>query len=268
MDAMAAETSASKRRPPASLFALGASSMPAKIDVGGRPYDFTQLFKHDFFAATGLYQAAANGIDTDPRAPPLVVLKIQRVKSFYGFPMAWLGRFICNHESEIYAKLQGIRGIPTMLGSFGPTGMVHEYIPGRILDPAHSLSLEFFDQLQQLIAEIHARGIAYVDTNKRENILVGDDGQPYLIDFQISWNTFRWARRYRWAQWALRKLQDADWYHFFKHKTRLAPKLCTPEEFALAKERSWYLRLHRRVAWPVISTRRRLMSRYDLDKTR
>src|SRR5437016_8596452 len=59
--AMPASSSASmvskpKKRPPAALFALGHAALPLEIDSQGVSYRFVKLFKHDFFAATGLYQ--------------------------------------------------------------------------------------------------------------------------------------------------------------------------------------------------------------------
>ncbi len=254
---------------PASFFALGYQTVPEKLEVGGRHYVFRQLYKHDFFAATALYeQVIPADTSSHPASPAKAVLKLQRAQALFGMPMAWLGRFIARHEIGIYQKLQGLPGIPTFLGTVGQNGFLHAFVPGQELSPAATLTPEFFDQLCELFTAIHALNIAYVDANKRENILVGEDGRPYLIDFQISWNTFNWARHYRWTRWILGKFQAADWYHFYKHKTRLMPHLCSAEDFALVKRRNWFLKIHRGLAWPMIRTRRRLLARYDLNRTR
>ena len=42
------------------------------------------------------------------------------------------------------------------------------------------------EQLRADLAEIHRRGMAYVDLEKCENVLVGDDGAPLLTDFGIA----------------------------------------------------------------------------------
>lgn len=250
-----------KKRPPASLFALGYEELPAELEAEGVRWRFRTLFKHDFFAATGLYERA-----DDPAQ--LAVLKVQRTYRLYGLPMKWLGRKVARHEIRIYRKLQGVRGVPKYLGDVGPTGFLHEFIPGTDLHADLPLTPEFFADLQQLLTELHDRNVAYVDTNKRENILYGADRRPWLIDFQISYEAQRGARDHFLARWLLRKFQNADWYHFYKHKTRLLPAACTKEDFARANRRGLLHRIHRVIAQPLIRVRRKFLSRYDLSKTR
>ena len=67
------------------------------------------------------------------------------------------------------------------------TGIVREYIEGHPLARQERVPDAFHSRLRFQIDQLHARGMAYVDLEKCENVLVGDDGQPYLIDFQISW---------------------------------------------------------------------------------
>jgi hypothetical protein len=250
-----------KPRPPASLFALGYAELPAQVDALGVTYRFDRLFKHDFFAATALYHRA----DAPDR---LAVLKIQRTYPFYGFPMRWLGKRVANREIRIYQLLQGVPGIPAFLGTVGTTGFLHEFVPGTDLHARLPLTPLFFDQLHDLFQALHDRHLAYVDSNKRENILYGDDHRPWLIDFQISYHCKKGARGNFLARWLLRRFIRADWYHFYKHKTRLLPSACTPDDFKKARNRGLLHQLHRLIARPLIQLRRKFLSRYDLAKTR
>jgi hypothetical protein len=255
-----------KPRPPAALFALGNAPLPDTITPEGpgappgHTYRFSKLFKHDFFAATALYQSTTDD--------SLAVLKIQRTYPLYGFPMKWLGKRVATHEIRIYEKLQGVPGIPAFLGRVGPTGFLHAFIPGTDLHADLPLTPLFFDQLRDLFQALHDRHIAYVDSNKRENILYGEDSRPWLIDFQISFQCKKGDRDNFLAKSMLRRFVRADWYHFYKHKTRLLPSACSPEDFANAQKRGFLHQLHRVIARPIIQLRRRFLSRYDLAKTR
>lgn len=228
--------------------ALGKGDLPEVVNVGGREFRRTKTVKHDFFAATGFY-AADDGTQA--------VLKMGRTTRFFGFPFKWIGRRLCQRELNCYERLADLPNVPKVLGTVGDTGFVHEYVPGRPLARNKPVPDEFFGQLQSLLAELHRRGIAYVDTNKPENILLGDDGRPYLIDFQISyaikensWNPF--------SRWWLGRLQRADNYHILKHKRRMRKDQLTPVEAEMAYRRGPLIRLHRFVSAPYFFVRRRL----------
>ena len=257
---MSMTESVQDKRPaqPPSFFALGYDGLPEEFCVADQLYRRKKVFKHDFFAATGLYSDASG---------QLVVLKLQRTFPLFGFPMQWLGARIARHEVAIFRQLQGIRGIPKFIGIYGLTGYVHEFIPGEDLSPEMHPGEAFFANLAQLFTDLHARSVAYVDTNKRENILFGADGRPYLIDFQISF----WLRQGKddsyLAQWIFKRLVHEDWYHFYKHKTRLAPQCCSAEDFARAENRSWYIRLHRLIFRPLIQLRRKFLAQFKKSPT-
>src|SRR4051812_17406960 len=159
--------------------ALGKKGMPPTFSIDGVTYRLTQTVKHDFFAATAFYA------DADGRR---VVLKMGRTEDYLGIPLLWLGRWLCNRELRFYRRLADLPNVPAVLGPVGQTGFVHAYAEGRPLGKDCTIPDGFFQRLQDLMAELHRRRLAYVDTNKPQNIILGDDGLPHLIDFQISYD--------------------------------------------------------------------------------
>ena len=244
-------TENSSRRMPAWLLALGSDSLPQQIIVERSEYQLQKAFKHDFWAASGLY---SNGSSQ-------VVLKIYRQQDLLGLPMNWLGRCLAEREIFFYRCLQGLPGIARFLGTFGPNGFVHAYIPGQDLleFPRDRLPDDFFDQLVDLMRSVHERGISYADANKRDNVIVGLDSRPYLIDFQISWRPKPGGLLRR----PLRFMQRMDMYHLFKHKSRLRPDLMRPEEWHLRRNPGLLLGLHRLVAVPFRNFRRITLRRLN-----
>jgi hypothetical protein len=231
--------------------ALGKRDLPPTIDVEGVTYRHETTVKHDFWAATGMYLSEAGR---------RVVLKINRTEDFAGLPLAWGGRFLCRREMRFYSKLGDLPNVPRLLGMVGPTGFVHDYAPGRPLCRNRRVPDGFFDELAALLRELHARRIAYVDANKLENILLGDDGRPHLIDFQISYDMHElgdnWLNRK-----LLARLQREDLYHILKHRSRLRPDELSRSELAAAARKSWLIRFHRFITRPYFLFRRRTFDR-------
>lgn len=250
--------------PPASkprfpwLYALAEGRLPARVTCAGRSYGLVQTFKHDFFAATGLYDG--------PDGP--VVLKMGRQSPLFGLPMRWLGRALAAREAWFYSRLDDLPGVPRFLGRVGDTGLLHAFVPGHPLGRDEGVRDSFFVRLAVLLRALHARGMAYVDLNKRQNILVGDDGNPYLIDFQVSLSVppVGWGRIWPLA-WLLRRFQQADVYHCLKHKRRLRPDQLTEDERRIVERVSIWIRLHRLIARPIIQVRRRVLRRVRSKET-
>jgi hypothetical protein len=241
------------------LRALGREDMPPSIRLADGEYRHLRTFKHDFFAATGLYDGPSGR----------VVLKIGRLASLLGMPMAWMGRVLSEHEAGLYEELSGLEGVPRWFGPWGETGIVHAFVEGHPLQRHEHVDDDFFPRLEALLEEIHRRGIAYVDLEKRENILVRDDGRPCLIDFQISWKwTGHNAARPKGLQrlipprggdLLLYKLQQADRYHVLKHRRRHRPDTMTAAQIAASYRCGWYIELHRRASWPFTALRRTVL---------
>jgi len=241
------------------LRALGSADMPVRIVLDGIEYRHVRTYKHDFFAATGLYESDCG------RA----ILKLGRTAPLFGLPMACLGRWLTGRELAIYRALDGVDGIPRCLGSWGETGMAHVFVEGHPLQRREWVDDEFFPALQRLLDELHQRGIAYTDLEKRENILVDTQGKPALIDFQIAWwwtadGNAPGRRLQRWmpdrlGRLFLHKLQAADRYHLLKHQRRHRPDGLTPEQIALSYRRGSYVEIHRRLFWPFTLVRRMVL---------
>ncbi len=211
-----------------------------------------KTFKHDFFAATGLYRGPDG----------LAVLKLGRRGGFLGFPLAWIGEFLASREAAMYRRVQHLPNVPRYIGRVGANGFLHAYVPGRPLRRDDVPPDGFFPELESLLAQLHARDIAYVDLNKRENILLGDDGRPYLIDFQISvYLPRRGVGRLPPLRWLLARFQHADEYHCLKHKRRARPDQLTDEQRRNATRISPWIALHRFVARPLTQLRRRVLAR-------
>ena len=245
------------------MFALPARPQE-QLDIGHATYRLMRVFKHDFWAATCLYETS------EPQGEfPKVVVKFGRSHPYLGVPLQWVGRLLADHEEAIYAALAGLGGVPRWVERLSPVCCAIEYVEAVPLDHLETPPPGFFDRLRELFQAVHARGVAYGDANKKSNILVTADGRPVLIDFQISLR-----RRDDWP-WPLRAivkqvveyLADKDLYHLYKHKRRLASHELTPEEETLSRRRGGLHQLHRKITKPYRWVRRRyLKEQYEKGK--
>jgi hypothetical protein len=227
--------------------ALGRHDMPVTLEISSRRLRHIATAKHDFWAATGFYEDDVGG---------RVVMKMYRTARFAGVPLRWLGCWQCRREVRFYRRLAGLPCVPALLETVGETAYARAFVPGHPLSRQRAVPEGFWPRLDTAIREVHRRGVAYVDANKPENVLVGDDGRPYLIDFQIAWGGR--ARPRGFGRWWLDRLQREDLYHLLKHKRRFGPHLMTPEELARVRQRSLLIRAHRVLNRPYLVVRRRL----------
>ncbi|MFB3882289.1 MAG: RIO1 family regulatory kinase/ATPase [Armatimonadota bacterium] len=95
------------------------------------------------------------------------------------------GPWLIGREAGIYHRLRGARGVPELIARLDRWALVVEFVEGRAASelPRGSLTLDFFDRLAAVVAGIHARRIVHCDLKNRSNIVVGDDGEPYIVDF-------------------------------------------------------------------------------------
>ncbi|HSU65811.1 MAG TPA: hypothetical protein VLJ39_02970 [Tepidisphaeraceae bacterium] len=231
--------------------ALGPGELPPSIRMGDQEYRLACTVKHDFFAATGFYEDAAGR---------RVVLKMGRTQDFAGVPMAWVGRWLCRREQRFYARLADLPNVPRVVGTLGETGLVLEHVEGKPLAHGGPIGDEFFPELERLFTELHRRHLAYVDANKTQNILVGADGRPHLIDFQISFDRDELGDNWL-GRAVVAHLQGSDRYHLLKHKRRLRPDQLTEDDRHRLEHRSLPLRLHRFMTKPYFKLRRRTFQR-------
>jgi len=239
---------------PAFLKALGTRQLPEQIDVRGESYRRSCVLKDDFFAVTAVYEGSGRR----------VILKVGRQAALFLFPMTWIGRLLAAREEAALLLLADVHGVPRLVGRWGPAGIVREFLEGRPLRKGEPVPDDFHSRLRALIDEIHARDMAYVDLEKCENVLLGDDGRPYLFDFQIAWHV---PRRWGGELWPIRRfrsfLQAGDRYHLLKLQRRTRPDQLTPDQIAASYRKPWTVRLHRLLTAPFLKVRRMALDRID-----
>lgn len=239
---------------PRSLTALGGRPLPDSLTAGGKRYTRARTFKNDFFAVTAQYECEGE----------CVLLKVNRQAWFFLLPLGLVGRLLAARECHAMERLRDVDGVPRLIERWGSTGFVREFVEGRPLSKGEHVPDGFHPALRALVAEIHRRGMAYVDLEKCENVLLGEDGKPYLFDFQIAWML---PRRFGGELWPARVLrrwfQAGDRYHLVKLQRRTRPDQLSPEELARSYAKPWYVRWHRRLTWPLTWCRRRILDRVD-----
>lgn len=252
-----AQPASIRPRPPL-LRALGASQPPEEIEIRGATYRLVRVFKHDFWAATAHYAGEAGQ----------VVCKFNRRQPIGVIPMRWVGRCLARNERRAMERLADVPNVPRWSGEVRSEGKVlanavaHDFIPGQPYSVDAKVDADFFPRLRRVLDVMHARRMAYVDLHKRENVLAGDDGLPYLIDFQVSfvprdtWLSRTWPVR----AW-LRALQRVDNYHYLKHLIRVHPELCDLGPAGIDGQRPLWIKVHRKIAGPIRAGRRRLLAR-------
>ncbi|NOT02091.1 MAG: hypothetical protein HOP29_15875 [Phycisphaerales bacterium] len=242
------------KRLPDSLRALGRGEPPTTVDVDGGRYALARVFKHDFFAATALYEGERGKI----------VLKIGRRADFLGLPTLWIGRLLAGNEAAVLRDLHDLDAVPTCLGRWGDTGVVHEYVEGAHLTRDSGVPDDFFSELRRVVDTIHRRNIAVVDLEKPQNVLLGDDGRPHLVDFQIALRVSeRTARTWPPVRWLLRRFQEGDRYHLLKLQRRFRRDQLTDDQVRQSYRKPIWVRWHGWITRPLLKLRRHTLNRLD-----
>ncbi len=126
----------------------------------------------------------------------------------------WVARRLLARERRALAALEGLRGVPCLhAGDTAGGVLLREWLAGEPLHRAEVLAEDFFDHLDHLVEELHRRGVCHNDLHKEQNIVVGEDGFPHLIDFQLASVHPRRGRRFA------SRVRD-DLRHVQKHRRR------------------------------------------------
>lgn len=231
------------------LRALGREDLPERFVLAGRAYHRVKTFKHSALSAVGAYRCG------DDR----VVLKCYRHAPFLSLPLGWGGHLMAAHEAAVLRRVHDIPGVPRLRGRHGPTGLVRDFVPGRPLTRDSTVGEEFFPRLFRMLRRIHPRGVAYVDLEKAENVLVGGEGRPHLIDWQVAFYLPEWwPGCSRPARWLLRQMQEADMYHARKHFRRVMSDDLSERQKRYLRRKPWFVNLANCVHAPLKNLRRSL----------
>jgi hypothetical protein len=168
-----------------------------------------------------------NQVEAEGRS--LMIKDVGR-KNFF---LRWtLGLWLIHKEWKIYSRLTGIKGIPRPVERVDRFAFAMEFIPGRPILRGEPLPSSFFSDLEQVLREVHARGVVHLDLRHKGNILLSEKEEPFLIDFNSSF-AFKekgFLRRYLFP--LLTRVDDGG---LLKLKKRIAPALLTSEELAFLK---------------------------------
>ncbi len=99
------------------------------------------------------------------------------------------GRFLVWREEKAYRRLRGLRGIPVLYRVVDGLALVMERIPGESLEDLETrrrLPKSYFDELEKIVEDAHARGVAHCDLKRAPNLLVGLDERPYVVDWSAA----------------------------------------------------------------------------------
>lgn len=108
------------------------------------------------------------------------------------------GRWSLGREWHLLGRLDGIVGIPRPLAR-GRHVIVMGFLEGRTLSSrlAPELPPDYFPRLEAVVARMHERGVVHLDLRQRQNVLLGADGQPCVLDFGagLDLGRFGWPGR-------------------------------------------------------------------------
>ncbi len=143
----------------------------------------------------------------------------------------FIGRFLIWREKKAYRRLRGVRGVPRLYRELGGLALAFEEIQGGSLENLEKeaqLPEEFFKALRDLVTEVHERGLAHCDLKRAPNVLLGNDGRPYIVD----WSSAILEREFRFFPLTIiyRRFILDDFNAVTKLQLRHCPEKVSPAE--------------------------------------
>lgn len=156
-----------------------------------------------------------------------------------------IGRLFISREHKNLQRLRGLGGVVGDSYRLSPIMLAYPYVKGRSLKQLRKkeekLPIEFFTEMEQLVAGMHERGIVHLDLRNLGNVLCNNKGQPCFIDFQSAFAVKRAPRGLR------QLLKDADLSAVYKSWNSLCDEPLSSERQAFLENfnkirRFWVLR--------------------------
>jgi hypothetical protein len=128
-------------------------------------------------------------------------LAVRRVACGCGWPLSrWIAHRLLGRERRALQAVAGLAEVPALVADpeweLAPSTdgerpaqgdvLVRSFLKGSALHQAEALPADFFEHLERLVERLHARGVCHNDLHKEQNVVVGPDGRPGLIDFQLA----------------------------------------------------------------------------------
>lgn len=169
-----------------------------------------------------------------------------------------LGRIAIKHEYAVYGRLRGVDGIPRCFGLVDGRHLVLEYVPGGSLRECEAGLRDrdrYFARLRRTLESMHRAGIAHGDLKRKDNLIVGPDERPYIIDFGVA--CVRPASGRGWRAARFRLTEQMDYNAWIKLKYRRRTDAISAEDLPLYRP-LWIERVARwvRIAWQKATLRR------------
>jgi serine/threonine protein kinase len=156
------------------------------------------------------------------------------------------GRFLVWREKRAYRKLKGVKGIPAFYGVIKGPALVMEEVPGKDLHLVHQttgITHQFYSDLYLLIEAIHNAGLAHCDLKRAPNIIAGEDGSPYIVDWSASISKSEFG--FFPLSLIFNRFVRDDLDAIIKLKLKYNPEMVSPEEKANYMNRGLFERVIR-----------------------
>jgi len=169
----------------------------------------SKLLKKDIFGQVSLLHSEVGPlIRRDSRNAPI--------------PVRWIARRLLAREARALAALQELEGIPDLVHLDKHT-LDRSYVDGAPMQEGRPRNIAYFHAAARLVRRMHRLGVVHNDLAKEPNFLLTADGQPAIIDFQLSWFAHRRGALFR-------TLAREDIRHLLKHKRTYCPDRLTRRE--------------------------------------
>ncbi len=161
----------------------------------------------------------------------------QRILKDFGACDPWfakgIGRLLAWRESRALVRLRGVDGVPLLIDRIGSRALLLEYAPAMPIMKRHKLSLanneappdwnRFLTRFEDLINAMHDHGVTHGDLRSPHNVLIGDNGEPWVVDFvSASFQARPWTLLFTWPLELMhRKLRQVDLSAVDKYRVRL-----------------------------------------------
>ncbi len=179
------------------------------------------LLKRDLFGTVH----RLGGVHPDPGAD-----RVQRDTACAATGLRWLARRLAAREARALHALRHLPGVPRLV-SWDGERLVRSWLPGVPLQSAGGVDPAYFREALHLLRRLHAAGLVHNDLAKEPNWLVGPDGRPAIVDFQL-------AMQPRVRGRVFRMLARDDLRHLLKHKRSYCAAHLTARQSAILARRS------------------------------